>query len=159
MSPAPRWPAVLIAVVGALGIGALGGLMTDLGPWYQNLQQPAIKPPDWVFGPIWTTIYTLTATASVLAWWASPRKRWVLIAALALNVTLNLAWSLLFFSLQRPDWSLLEVPALWLSIGVLLVVCGRRRKIAGWLLLPYLAWVSLASVINYQVVQLNGPFG
>lgn len=159
MTPERRWPAIVVAVVCALAVSATGGLLTDLGPWYQNLIQPAIKPPDWVFGPAWTLIFTLTASAGVLAWWAQTEKRWVLVAALALNAGLNLLWSLLFFHVKRPDWSLLEVPALWLSIVALMIVCGRRRKLAGWFLVPYLTWVSLATAINYQVVQLNGPFG
>ncbi len=159
MTAERRWPVIVVAVLCTLAVSGTGGLLTDLGPWYQNLIQPAIKPPDWVFGPVWTVIFTLTASAGVLAWWAETEKRWVLVTALALNAVLNVMWSLLFFHWKRPDWALYEVPALWLSIVVLMVVCARRRKLAGAFLIPYLAWVTLASAINYQVVQLNGPLG
>jgi tryptophan-rich sensory protein len=68
-------------------------------------------------------------------------------------------WSALYFTLQRPDWALIEVAVLWLSIVALIIVCGRVSRLAGWLLVPYLLWVSFASVLNLAVVRLNGPFG
>lgn len=82
-----------------------------------------------------------------------------MLAAFALNATLNLVWSLLFFRLHRPDWAFVEVMALWLSIVLLMVLAGRRSATAAWLLLPYLAWVSFAALLNQAVVRLNSPFG
>lgn len=80
------------------------------------------------------------------------------LAAYALNALLNISWSLLFFTVQRPDWALAEVAALWLSVVLLIVVSGRRDRSAGWLLVPYLAWVAFAGVLNWSVVRLNEPF-
>ena len=77
----------------------------------------------------------------------------------ALNGLLNVAWTLLFFRLHRPDWALYELLALWSSIAVLIVLTGRIATAAGWLLVPYLAWVTFAGVLNAMVVRLNGPFG
>ncbi|MGE0673386.1 MAG: TspO/MBR family protein, partial [Methylibium sp.] len=112
---------VLIAAAAALAVAGLGGLMTDLGPWYQRLVQPPWKPPDWLFGPAWTAIFALAAMAGVIAWRRAPRRtdrEWML-ALFALNGFLNVLWSLLFFRLHRPDWALFEVLLLWLSILLL----------------------------------------
>jgi tryptophan-rich sensory protein len=152
---------VAVAAVSAVGVAVLGGLMTELGDWYYGLQQPPWKPPDWLFGPAWTLIYALAATAGVTAWLAIPLKaqrEWLLVL-FALNGFLNVLWSLLFFRLQRPDWAQFEVAFLWLSIVVLIAFVVRYSRRAAWLLLPYLAWVSFAALLNGAVVRLNAPFG
>jgi len=102
-----------------------------------------------------------TAAAAVRTWRATPDPagRRGLLAAFATNGALNIAWSVLFFRLRRPDWALAEVVALWLSILGLIVSCGRRSRLAGWMLSPYLAWVTFASALNLKIVQLNRPFG
>ncbi len=150
-----------IAALAALALATIGGLSTDIGPWYRALRKPDWQPPDWLFGPVWTTIYAFTAAAGVKAWRSSPsrsRHAWI-IGLFALNGCLNVSWSLLFFRLQRPDWALAEVGFLWLSIGLLMVVLGRWSRAAAWMLTPYLAWVSFAAFLNYTIVQLNAPFG
>ena len=152
---------VAVAAVSAVGVAVLGGLMTELGDWYYGLQQPPWKPPDWLFGPAWTLIFALAATAGVTAWRAIPQKaqrEWLLVL-FALNGFLNVLWSLLFFRLQRPDWAQFEVAFLWLSIVVLIGFVIRYSRRAAWLLLPYLAWVSFAALLNGAVVRLNAPFG
>ena len=158
--PASRVAPPLVAAAAAIAVALSGGLLTDIGEWYQALAKPPWQPPDWAFGPAWTTIFALTATAGVLAWWRSDSEssRRVLLFAFALNAILNVGWSLLFFHLQRPDWARIEVVALWLSIVALVVVCARRRPLAGWLLAPYLGWVSFATVLNHAIVRLNAPF-
>jgi translocator protein len=160
-SAARAWKPVAIAAAAALFVAALGGLMTELGTWYYSLKQPPWKPPDWVFGPAWTTLFALMAAAGVTGWRHAPdrRSRDTLLALFALNAFLNVLWSLLFFRLQRPDWSLIEVPFLWLSILALIVVVARYATLAAWLLVPYLAWVAFAALLNWQTVKLNGPFG
>lgn len=152
---------VVVAALAALGVAMLGGLMTDIGPWYQQLKQPPWKPPDWAFGPAWTIIYALAAAAGVQAWRAAPDRaaRESTLMLFALNGFLNVLWSLLYFRLRRPDWALVEVVALWLSVLALMVVLGRWSTPARWLLLPYLAWVAYAGALNWASVELNGPFG
>jgi tryptophan-rich sensory protein len=154
------WATIATAAGAALAVGALGALTTDLSEWYFALQKPAWQPPDWLFGPAWTTIFALAATAAVLCWNATTTlaERQNLLIFFLLNATLNVTWSLLFFRLRRPDWALAEVVLLWLSIVVLIVVCVRYRTLAGWLLAPYLAWVSFAAILNYEIVRLNSPF-
>ena len=156
-----RWQPIAIAAGSAIFVAVLGGLMTDLGPWYANLKQPPWKPPDWAFGPVWTTIFALAAAAGVIGWRRAPTQaqREQLLMLFAANGFLNVFWSLLYFRLHRPDWSLFEVPLLWLSVLVLIVVLARFAKSAAWLLAPYLVWVAIAALLNWQTVKLNGPFG
>ncbi len=144
-----------------MAVASLGALMTDLGPWYRNLVQPAWKPPDWAFGPAWTLIFALAAASGSKAWRAAPnaREREWLLALFALNGFLNVLWSLLYFRLHRPDWALMEVGLLWLSVLLLMVVIWRYARGASLLLAPYLVWIAFAGALNAATVQLNGPFG
>jgi translocator protein len=157
-----RLRAVAVAAGAALFVAVLGGTITDLGPWYQALRKPDWQPPDYAFGIIWTTVFSLTAASGVIGWQRAAsdrREREWLLGLFALNGALNVGWSLLFFRLHRPDWSLIEVVALWLSIVALIIFVSRHARRAGVLLIPYLIWVSLASVLNFDVVRLNAPFG
>ncbi|MEJ8848829.1 TspO/MBR family protein [Variovorax rhizosphaerae] len=155
------WKPVLVAAGAAIFVAILGMLMTDLGPWYRGLRQPSWKPPDAVFGPIWTTIFALAAAAGVIGWRRAPSRveRERMLMLFALNGFLNVFWSLLYFRLHRPDWSLYEVPFLWLSVLALIVLLARFAKTAAWMLVPYLLWVATAAALNWQTVRLNGPFG
>ncbi|MEO8281710.1 MAG: TspO/MBR family protein [Ideonella sp.] len=150
-----------MSAAAAAFVAVLGALMTDLGPWYMSLKQPAFKPPDWAFGPIWTTIFGLCAAAGVRGWRMAPSRveREQMLLLFAANGFLNVFWSLLYFRLHRPDWSLFEVPFLWLSVLALILVLGRFARSAAWLLVPYLVWVAIAAWLNWQTVRLNGPFG
>jgi len=160
MTALRRLQPVLVAAAAAMAVAGLGALTTDLGDWYQQLAQPAWKPPDWMFGPAWTTIFALAAAAGVSAWRKAPdrgSRQWML-ALFALNGFLNLLWSLLYFRLRRPDWALIEVGLLWLSVLLLIVVLGRYSRTAAWLLAPYLAWITFAGALNWGTVQMNQPF-
>jgi tryptophan-rich sensory protein len=151
---------IVAAVVAAFGTAAVGGLVTDIGPWYRGLAKPSWQPPDWAFGPAWTLIFSLIAASMVLAWNAESAegRRAGIVAAFAVNLLLNALWSFLFFGRKRPDWALAEVAVLWLSIVVLIVVVRRHSALGAALLVPYLLWVSFASVLNRAIVRLNGPF-
>ena len=152
---------VIVAAIAALVIAFLGMTITDLGPWYQSLDKPEWTPPDPAFGAIWTVVFTLTAASAVTAWRAAPTTSIAdtIIGLFALNGFLNVLWSLMFFRMQRPDWAFAELLLLWLSIGALILFCNRLSKISALLLVPYLAWVTAAGVLNWQVIELNGPFG
>jgi tryptophan-rich sensory protein len=160
MSSRGGWQPVAFAAGAAIAVAGLGGLMTDIGPWYLGLKQPAWKPPDWAFGPAWTIIFALAAASGVAAWRSAPSqasREWLL-ALFALNGFLNVLWSLLYFRLQRPDWALMEVGLLWLSVLLLMVVTGRYSRKACVLLAPYLVWIAVAAALNAATVRLNGPF-
>ena len=152
---------MIVAGLATVTVAMAGGLLTEIGPWYRALVKPSWQPPDWLFGPAWTLIFALTAAAGIRAWEASSDAgaRRLVVLSFAVNGVLNAAWSLLFFKLRRPDWALAEVALLWLSIAWLIVLCGRRARVAGWLMLPYLAWVSFAAFLNLTIVRLNAPFG
>ncbi|MGE0329409.1 MAG: TspO/MBR family protein [Ramlibacter sp.] len=154
------WQPVVFAAGAAMAVAGLGGLMTDIGPWYLSLKQPAWKPPDWAFGPAWTVIFALAAASGVAAWRSAPSRadREWLLALFALNGFLNVLWSLLYFRLRRPDWALLEVGLLWLSVLLLMGVTGRYSRKASLLLAPYLLWILFAAALNWATVRLNGPF-
>ncbi|MFN3370726.1 MAG: TspO/MBR family protein [Sphingomonadaceae bacterium] len=152
---------LLVAAVAAVLIAAIGGTLTDLGPWYRSLAQPAWAPGDVVFPIAWTIVLALWALAAVETWRNLPtrRDRETLLGLFALNGFLNILWSLLFFRLQRPDWALVELLFLWASILALMLWTRRHSRLAPWLLLPYLLWVTLAGLLNLAIVRLNGPFG
>ncbi len=152
---------VVVAAAAALIVAIVGATITDLGIWYHSLIQPAWAPPEALYGVAWTAIYALTALAALTGWRATPNSRAAdsLVGLFALNGFLNLLWSLLFFRFQRPDWAVIEVVALWLSILVLVLSSARYSKVAAALLLPYLAWVSFAGFLNLAIVRLNAPFG
>jgi len=153
-------PALLAALI-ALLVAALGATVTELGPWYRGLDQPAWAPPDALYAVGWTCIYALAALAAVSAWRAAPTRRAAdtIVGLFAFNGFLNILWSLLFFRMQRPDWALGEVLFLWLSVAALILVSARHSRSAAALLAPYLAWVSFAGFLNWRIVELNGPFG
>jgi len=155
-----RWSAVAAAALAAVAVATAGSLATDLGPWYESLAKPAWQPPDWAFGPAWTLIFALWALAAVYAWGgaASISAKAAIVALFSVNGALNAGWSWLFFGVKRPDWAMVEVIFLWLSIAVMVIVLRRYSRIAAWLLVPYLGWVTVAATLNLAVVRLNYPF-
>jgi translocator protein len=144
----------------AFMVAGIGGGLTDLGLWYQNLRFPDWKPPDAAFPIAWTAIFALIAVAATIGWVRSPdrRTRTVLLGLLALNAALNIGWSTLFFAFHRPDWAILEVGFLWLSIAMLALHLRPHAPVAAWCLAPYLVWVAFAAALNASVVALNAPF-
>ncbi len=154
------WSSHVAIWIGAIAfvsaIAAIGALLTDLGPWYRQLRKLTWQPPDWLFGPVWTTVFALMAAAIVLVWTAAPANdRNHFAALLAVNAVLNILWSYLFFAAKRPGWALVEVAALWVSIAALIVFAARYSSFAAIMLGPYLVWVTFASVLNWAIVRLN----
>lgn len=152
---------IIAAVLWAVILGGAGGLLTSIGPWYRGLKKPSWQPPDWLFGPAWTLILGLAAWAAVLAWEgaADSAGRTTVIALYAVNFLLHFLWSPLFFTARRPDWALVEVPFLWASVLAMCILLRPLSELASWLIVPYLAWVSFAAILNLVIVRLNGPFG
>lgn len=150
--------ALLISLVLAFGAAAVGGYATasSVGDWYQGLTKPSWNPPDWVFGPVWTLLYAMMAFAAWLVW----RKAGFSGAAIALGLygaqlLLNIGWSILFFGLQMPGAAFGEILLLWAAIAATALAFGAVSPAAGWLMAPYLAWVSFASALNFTIWRLN----
>ena len=152
---------IIVAVTVTVFVLGVGGMMTTVWPWYCNLRKPAWYPPDWVFGPAWTVILGLAAWSGVLAWVHSSEAgvRLLIAVLFGVNIMLHLLWSPLFFNLRRPDWALIEVPFLWLSILALMIGLAPLSTLASLLLLPYLLWVAFAAILNLRIVRMNRPFG
>jgi translocator protein len=152
---------IVVAIVTVLVVLGVGGWMTEVGEWYENLRKPSWNPPNWIFGPAWTIILGLAAWSGVLAWDHAPgsSERLLILLLFGFNIVLHMLWSPLFFNLKRPDWALIEVPFLWLSIVALMVGMARFSTLAVWLLSPYLLWVTFAAYLNLTIVRMNCPFG
>lgn len=151
------WMPAIIAATSAILVALAGGLLTEIGPWYRDLRKPVWNPPDWVFGPVWSIIFLCAAIAGTFAWNGAQTQEMqtLVIALFALNGTLNIAWSFLFFRLRRPDWALVENGFLWLSVLALMIALTPVSATIGLLLAPYLLWVSIAFVLNWRIVALN----
>ena len=137
---------------------SIGGNFTVLDDWYYSLIQPSWKPDDLIFPIAWTIIFTLCAISGgmLLSSATNPALKLKLSACFLLNAFLNVWWSYLYFFIKRPDMALLEVVFLWGSIIILISLSKTINKVASILLIPYLAWVTLASVLNYETALLNG---
>jgi translocator protein len=153
------WPTIIAGGL-TLIVVVVGGLLTEIGPWYRGLRMPSWKPPDWAFGPVWTVILTLCAWSIATAWAVAPdqaTRTWIVVL-FAINGVLHMAWSGLFFKLRRPDLALYEVAALWISIVAPALLFAAFSSFAALLLVPYVVWVAIAAYLNYEVVRLNRPF-
>ena len=147
-----------ISVGAPLAVGGVGGAATvaSLQTWYRTLDKPEWNPPDAVFGPVWTTLYLLMGVALALARRASPDdRRGRVEAVFGLQLALNLAWSLAFFTGRSPAAGVAVILVLWAAIVATMMEFGRVRRLAALLLLPYLAWVTFAAVLNVEIWRLN----
>ena len=147
-----------VAIVICFAAAGLGGFVTapNIPNWYADLAKPTWNPPDWIFGPVWTTLYVMMAVAAWRVW----KQKGFGAARLALGAFLaqllfNVAWSGLFFGLRRPLLGLVDIVFLWIAIVVTMVLFFRREAVAGVLLIPYLLWVSFAAFLNLRLWQLN----
>jgi tryptophan-rich sensory protein len=152
------WLGLATSVVICFAVSAIGGMVTSpkIGDWYASLAVPPWTPPDWVFGPVWTALFLAMAIAAWLVWRQAGLRgaAWPL-ALFGVQLSLNLLWTLFFFGLQSPGLAFLDVIALWLAIAATLAAFWTRSRVAGLLLVPYLAWVSFAGVLNFAIWRLN----
>ena len=133
---------------------AAGGAAFPPDDWYAALNKPAWNPPGWVFGPVWTTLYVMIATAGWLLW-RRLGARSAAFAAWLIQVALNAAWTPLFFGLHKPAWALVDIVLLLAAIATTMALAWRAERWASWLLLPYLAWVAFATCLNAAIWRLN----
>lgn len=145
----------LLAVIAAASSGML---FPANGAWYQSLNAPSFRPPNWLFGPVWTVLYLMIAAAGARL--AAQAGQGAALAGLALGlwalqITLNALWTPTFFGAHALGAALVIIGALWLAIAALIAVAFQVDRIAGWFLLPYLGWVSFAALLNWAFWRLN----
>jgi len=161
MAPSPprhSWIGLIVLLVICFAAAGIGGMATTpkIPGWYATLAKPNWNPPNWIFGPVWSALYCCMAVAAWLVW----RQRGLAGAAMPLalfgvQLLLNGLWSCLFFGLQSPGLAFAEVLLLWATIAATMVLFLLRSTVAGVLFVPYLAWVSFASVLNFVIWRLN----
>ncbi len=150
---------LLISIVISELAGIIGTFFTisAIPTWYVTLAKPALNPPSWIFGPVWTTLYALMGIAAFLVWkkgWdrADVRKA---LSVFGLQLVLNAVWSIIFFGLHSPFWALVDITLMWLTIVWTMTLFYKISKPALWLLVPYILWVSFAAYLNYSIWMLN----
>jgi benzodiazapine receptor len=149
---------ILFAFIGAcLAVAGLGGLMTAAGisTFYPTLHKPSWNPPNQIFGPVWTALYLMMAVAAWRVWRAPGRTGPGPLVLFGIQLFLNLCWSGIFFTLHLLGLATLEIAALWLAIALTTLAFFKLDRIAGLLFLPYLAWVSFASVLTFTLWRMN----
>ncbi len=152
------FPSAAVSIVIALAVGGIGGLATasSVTTWYAGLIKPPFNPPNAVFGPVWTTLYVLMALAAWRVWRAGPAgARRPGLILYAVQLALNLAWSLIFFGLRQPAIALAEVALLLAAVVATGVAFWRTDRSAGLMMIPYVAWVAFASALNFEIWRLN----
>ena len=140
----------------AAGIGSRF-TTSAIDTWYTTLQKPFFNPPNWIFGPVWTLLYLIMGISLYIVWIAKVEKKAKLqgITFFFIQLALNVLWSILFFGLKSPSAAFVGIVLLWLAIFLTIKNFLKISMFAGWFLIPYIAWVSLASVLNLSIIILN----
>ena len=149
---------LIISIALPVAIGGLSGFFTTtgLGSWYQTINKPSWNPPGWIFGPVWTTLYVLMGIALYQVWRSPDSKaRKTALLLFAIQLILNFFWSIIFFNQQNIGGALVEIIVLWVFILFTIFAFARINKLAAWLLVPYISWVSFASILTYTIWKLN----
>ena len=151
---------ILVMVATCLAVGFFAGLFTQAGvrEWFPMLAKPSFNPPNWVFAPVWSLLYILMGIAAGLVWSRMDVEHDRVRRSLVyfwIQLALNALWSALFFGLRNPFLALIEIVLLWLMIYETWFRFKRIDKTAGWLFVPYLAWVTFASALNLSIWWLN----
>ena len=157
--PLGRLASLSLAIAPVAAASVIGSLATlpNIPDWYIHIAKPWFTPPNWIFGPVWTALYTIMAYAfyRVLRQTATSGRVW-LITAFMLQIALNGAWSVAFFGGRSPMLGMIVIVPLCLSVAWTLVLFWKRDTFAGALLAPYLAWVTFAGALNFEIWRLNG---
>lgn len=150
---------LIIAIIIPVAIGAASGFFTssEIPGWYQTINKPTWNPPSWLFGPVWTTLYVMMGIALFLIWKsdASQSVKKTAIILFAVQMLLNFFWSFIFFNQHQIGWAVVEIITMWVFILLTIFAFAPISKTAAWLLVPYISWVSFATILNYTIWQLN----
>ena len=150
---------LVIAIAIPLGVGSIAGYATssNIKSWFTTLVQPSFAPPNWVFAPVWTTLYILMGIALYLVWSKPAVNHWhkKAITIFAIQLVLNFCWSFIFFEFHQLGLAMFEIGMLWVAIFLNILVFAKISKTAAWLLVSYIMWVSFASILNFYYWSLN----
>ena len=152
------WIKLIVSIVACQAAGLIGGLFTarSVKTWYLTLNKPSFNPPGWIFGPVWTLLYLMMGVSLYLIWkQAGEQNIRFAVIVFILQLALNTLWSILFFGMHNPALAFAEIILLWIAILACIILFYPLSERASYLLLPYLLWVSFASVLNYSIWQLN----
>lgn len=158
-----NWIKLVVSIVLPLAVGAVAGMFTasEINGWFQTIEKPAWQPPNWVFGPVWTVLYILMGVALYLVWKKDAPKgvRRMAITLWIIQLVFNFLWSFIFFKEHQLDWALAEILVLWFFILLTILYFARISKVAAWLMVPYISWVSFASLLTFTIYELNTDSG
>jgi tryptophan-rich sensory protein len=149
---------LVLSLILPLSVGAVAGMFTSqaVPTWYATLNRPSFNPPNWVFGPVWTTLYILLGISFFLIWEEnSSKKRNMAILVFSIQMLLNFSWSFLFFYFNLIGFALIEIILLWISIAAMIYLFYKIKPFAAYLNIPYLLWVSFATILNAGYYFLN----
>lgn len=149
---------LVVSLALPLMVGALAGIATAkaIPTWYATLNRPSFNPPNWLFGPVWTTLYILMGISLYLVWSQPPGKdRNMAIVAFIIQLALNFGWSFIFFYYKNLGLALVEIVVMWICIAAMIGVFYRVKPLAAYLNIPYLMWVTFATVLNAAYFRLN----
>lgn len=139
--------------------GIVGSIFTvpAIATWYAKLTKPSFNPPGWIFGPVWILLYTMMGISAYLVWqkWGESGMARVGVMLFFVHLIFNALWSYLFFGLKNPMFAFFEIIVLWLMILAMIIIYYQINKTASYLLIPYIMWVSFASVLNFYIWKLN----
>jgi len=144
------------SIIICLSAGFIGSFFTrnSISTWYTTIAKPAFNPPNWVFGPVWTILFILMGISLYLVW-TSGKDIQAAVAVFAVQLVLNLAWSIIFFGLKSPMWAFGEILFLWVFIILTIIRFYPISKAASYLLVPYILWVSFAAILNFSIWMKN----
>ena len=151
-------PVLLLLLALPLVLGFIAGQVTatNIPTWYTSINKPWFNPPSFIFAPVWTTLYLLMGYASYRIWQRQDGNRIYLPLSLYFSqLALNFLWTFLFFGYHRPDLALAEMLLMWMLILLTIIHFARIDKAAAWMLVPYISWVSFASILTYYIMVLN----
>ena len=140
-------------------VGGVSGFFTagSIEGWYITLNKPWFNPPNWIFGPVWTLLYLMMGVAFFLIWKsdAPADTKKIAMTVYFVQLAFNFAWSLIFFYMEQPGWALVDILILWAAIFYTIIAFGKISSGVAWLLVPYISWVSFATVLNFAIWKLN----
>jgi benzodiazapine receptor len=153
------WLPALAIIIATGVVAALGGMVSggEGDPWYESLNRAPGNPPGWVFGVVWPILYGLMAASAVLVWRAagSWSEASLALSLFGLQLVINLAWSYLFFGLHLPLPAFIDICLLWVTVALMIRVFARHSKLAAWMQIPYIVWLSFAAYLNAWIVVFN----